>query len=90
MASVKNLKKDINYILSEIIEECYICQLTRDDKVSKKADEIIDEAITTFDVMISKLNERNVDNKKKHFQTISKDLETKATELLEKVQKLKV
>jgi hypothetical protein len=89
MASVKNLKKDINYILSEIIEECYICQLTRDDKVSKKADEIIDEAITTFDIMISKLNEKNVDNKKKHFQTISKDLEAKATELLEKVQNLK-
>jgi len=89
MASVRNLKKDINYILSDIIEECYICQLTKDEKASKKADEIIDEAIASFDVMIAKLNEKNVENKKKHFQNINKELELKANELLEKIQKLK-
>jgi hypothetical protein len=89
MASVKNLKKDINYVLSDIIEECYICQLTKDDKVSKKADEIIDEAISTFDDLIAKLNKKNVENKKKHFQSLNKDLEVKATALIEKIQKLK-
>jgi hypothetical protein len=89
MASVKNLKKDINYVLSDIIEECYICQLTKDDKISKKAEAIIDEAITTFDDLIARLNNKKVDDKKKHFQALSKDLEVKATELLEKIEKLK-
>lgn len=88
MASVKNFKKEINNVLSDIIEECYICQLTSDDKVSAKADKIIDEAIATFDDLIVKLNENNVDNKKKHFKKMKGDLNAKAEKLLVKIEKL--
>ncbi len=89
MASVKNLKKDINNVLSDIIEECYICQLTNDDKISAKADKVIDEAIAVFDDLIVKLNLKNVDNKKKHFQSIHADLESKTAKLLTKLDKIK-
>jgi len=88
MASVKNFKKEINYVLSDIIEECYICQLTSDDKISDKADKIISEAITTFDSLIEKLHEKNVDNKKKHYQLIRKELNDKSVKMLEKIEKL--
>ncbi len=90
MASVKNFKKEINNVLSDIIEECYICQLTNDDKVSAKADKIIDEAISTFDDLIVKINTKNVDNYKKHHQSIKADLQSKASDLLGKIEKLKV
>ena len=89
MASIKNLKKDINNVLSEIIEECYICQLTNDDKISAKADKVIDEAIEVFDNLIVKLNLKNVDNKKKHFQSIITDLESKTEKLLGKLDKIR-
>lgn len=89
MASVKNFKKDINDVLSNIIEECYMCQLNNDDKISAKAEKIIDEAIATFDDLIVKLNQKGVDNKKKHFQSLKSDLESKGTKLLEKLEKLK-
>ena len=47
MASVKNLKKDINYVLSDIIEECYLWQMLQEDaKKADKAEKIIDEAIS--------------------------------------------
>lgn len=88
MASVKNFKKEINNVLSDIIEECYICQLTKDDKTSAKVDKIIDEAIATFDDLIVKMNLKKIDNKKKHFQTMQNDLSSKATELLGKIEKL--
>ena len=88
MASVKNFKKEINNVLSDIIEECYICQLVSDDKVSAKADKIIDEAIDTFDTLIAKLNDNSVENKKKHFQTLNADLKSKASSLLGKIEKL--
>ncbi len=88
MASVKNFKKEINNVLSDIIEECYICQLTKDDKTSAKADKIIDEAIATFDDLIVKMNLKKIDNKKKHFQKMQNDLSSKATELLGKIEKL--
>ncbi|NKQ39017.1 MAG: hypothetical protein HF967_06040 [Methanosarcinales archaeon] len=88
MASVKNFKKEINNVLSDIIEECYICQLTSDDKTSAKADKIIDEAIDTFDALIVKINDNSVENKKKHFQTLNADLKSKTSNLLSKIEKL--
>lgn len=89
MASVKNLKKDINYVLSGIIEECYLWQVLQDDtKKADKAEKIIDEAILTFDELIEKVNTKSVDNKKAHFNAISVDLEKKSNALLSKIEKL--
>ncbi len=89
MASIKNLKKDINYVLSDIIEECYVWQiLQEDDKKSAKAEKIIDETIDVFDALIEKVNAKDVENKKSHFKAISKELEEKANGLLGKIQKL--
>ena len=89
MASIKNLKKDINYVLSDIIEECYMWQIMQDDtKKANKAEKIIDETITTFDALIEKVNAKNIDNKKAHFKAISTDLEAKANALLAKIEKL--
>ena len=89
MSSVKNLKKDINTVLSDVIEECYAWQLMQEDpKKANKAEGIIDEAITTFDDLIAKVNAKDVDNKKTHFKTINKELETKANALLAKIEKL--
>lgn len=90
MASVKNFKKEINDVLSDIIEDCYICQLNSDDKISNKAEKIIEEAINTFDDLIVKLNQSGVENKKKHFHKIKSDLKSKASKLQIKLEKLKV
>ncbi len=89
MASVKNLKKDMNYVLSDIIEECYMWQmLQEDDKKAAKAEKIIDEAINIFDSLIVKVHQKDVENKKAHFSAINKELESKAQGLLDKIQKL--
>jgi len=85
MASIKNLK----YVLSDIIEECYVWQmLQEDDKKSAKAEKIIDETIDTFDALIEKVNAKDIENKKSHFKGISKELEEKANGLLAKIEKL--
>lgn len=84
MASIKNLKKDINYVLGDVIDEC-LSKLTDD---TKKSEAIIDEAITVFDDLMAKVNAKNVENKKAHFKSISAELEAKATELLDKISKL--
>jgi len=88
MASVKNLKKDINYILGDIIEECYVWELSNPKSDNKKAEAIIDETIDTFDELIAKIHSKNIDNKKEHFKSISSELETRAKSLVEKVNKL--
>lgn len=89
MASVKNLKKDINYVLSDIIEECYLWQMLQEDaKKADKAEKIIDEAILTFDELIEKVNTKKIKDKKAHFNLISNELENKAKSLLSKIEKL--
>ena len=88
MASVKNLKKDINYTLGDIIEECYVWELLNPKEDTSRSEAIIDEAINTFDALLDKIHSKNIENKKQHYRSISKELESKAKELIGKVNKL--
>ncbi len=88
MGNVRDLKKDINYVLGDIIEAVYIWEYSNTDKDTKKSEAIIDEAIATFDDLIAKVNDRSVENKKAHFKTINKDLEDRGRALIEKINKL--
>jgi len=88
MANVRNLKKDINYVLGDIIEAVYVWEYTNTDKDTKNSEAIIDEAIETFDDLIVKVNDKSVEDKKAHFKAINKDLEDKGRALIEKINKL--
>ena len=88
MASVKNLKKDINYVLGDIIEAVYSWEYLNLDKDTKKSEKIIDEAIKVFDDLILELNKKDVSNKKEHFKGINSKLEENGRSLIEKINKL--
>lgn len=88
MANVRDLKKDINYVLGDIIEAVYVWEYANTDKDTKKSEAIIDEAIETFDALIAKVNTKNVEDKKSHFKGISTELEVKGRALIEKINKL--
>ncbi len=87
MASIKNLKKDLNYIYSDIIEDCYVWQLENSDKADK-AEAIIDDAIASFDDLVAKVNVKNVENKKAHFKGIITELQGDVQKLQAKLAKL--
>jgi hypothetical protein len=86
MSSIKNLKKDINYVLGDVIE--YAIDIAALKNEQKKGDEISDEAIGTFDALIASVNAKKIENKKAHFKSINADLETKAKGLVEKINSL--
>jgi hypothetical protein len=88
MGSVKNLKKDINFVLGDIIEAVYIYEMTSSGKPSDKTNAIIDEAIASFDALITKVNAKKVENKKAHFKQINVELEQTANQLVEKINAL--
>jgi len=87
MANVRDLKKDINYVLGDIIEAVYIWEYSNTDKDTKNSEAIIDEAIETFDDLIAKVNTKS-ENPKAHFKAINSELETKGRALIEKINKL--
>lgn len=88
MANKRDLKKDINYVLGDIIEAVYVWEYSNPSKDMKKSEAVIDEAIATFDDLIEKVNDRKVENKKAHFKSINQELETKGRALIEKINKL--
>ncbi|WP_343488467.1 hypothetical protein [Allomuricauda sp. d1] len=88
MSSIRDLKKDINYVLGDIIEAVYISEAVSNKKGSEEGSVIIDEAIDVFDDLMNKVNQKEIENKKAHFKTIRKELEEKANKLIEKVNKL--
>jgi hypothetical protein len=88
MANVRNLKKDINYVLGDIIEAVYVWEYSNTDKDTKKSEAIIDDAIDTFDALIAKVNDKSVEDKKAHFKAITNELEEKGRALIERINKL--
>jgi hypothetical protein len=88
MANIRNLKKDINYVLGDIIEAVYIWEYSNTSKDTKKSEAIIDDAISTFDELIAKINANGVENKKAHFKSIQNELEEKGRALVDRINKL--
>ncbi|GAB7257604.1 hypothetical protein [uncultured Polaribacter sp.] len=86
MASIKNLKKDINYTLGDIIG--YASEKVDLKGENKEVEAVIDETINTFDDLIGKINAKGVENKKAHYKQVSAELETRANELIAKINKI--
>jgi GTPase len=88
MANIKNLKKDINYVLGDIIEAVYLFEMSTTGKPTEITNALIDEAIGSFDTLITKVNAKNVENKKAHFKQINVELEQTANQLIAKINEL--
>ncbi|WP_242085382.1 hypothetical protein [Aestuariivivens sediminis] len=88
MGNVRDLKKDINYVLGDIIEAVYIWEYENTDKDAKQSEAIIDEAIEIFDELIAKVNAKGIENPKAHFKSINQELEARGNALIAKIGKL--
>ncbi len=88
MANKRDLKKDINYVLGDIIEAVYVWELSNPEKETKNSEAIIDEAIVVFDELIAKVNDRSAEDKKAHYKSINQELETRGRALIERINKL--
>ncbi len=88
MANIRDLKKDINYVLGDIIEATYLVEAANPTVDRKKSDAIIDEAIEIFDDLIAKVNDRSVENRSKHLKGVNQELETRGRALIDKLNKL--
>ena len=88
MANIRDLKKDINYVLGDIIEAVYIVDAANNKPDSKEGAKIIDGAIETFDILIAKVNQRNVENRPAHLNSVREELQKKGADLIEELNKL--
>lgn len=92
MANKRMIKKDINSVLGNVLEECYSEILNNPGVKEKEINAIIDDAVDLADDLISRVNSaRNIaatKERKKHFHKIAEELEDKAIGFIEKLNKL--
>lgn len=88
MASIRDLKKDINFVLGDFIEAVYLWERSAQKPNSKEGSVLIDKAIGAFDDLMARIHQKNVGDAKAHFKSIRVDLEEKAVALFEELGKL--
>lgn len=88
MASIKNLKKDVNFLFGDFIEAVYIWEIANNKINDDASNALIDEAIESFDTFISEINSKNVENRALHLKEVNKNIMEKVTSLVEKLNKL--
>ncbi len=88
MASVKNLKKEINYVLGDLVDIVYVWEIANGGKPTEKTDAIIDDIYVNFDELMTKVNNKSVESKKAHFKQIRNDFEGFVNQTVEKINEL--
>ena len=92
MASVRELKKDINFLASELLTEAYVKQLLIEDVDQNKIAEVMVEAMTYRNDLIARTNhpdgKKNSKLVKAFYQKLRKDMMEQFMTISESINKL--
>jgi len=88
MSSIKQLKKDINNDIGDLIEDVYLWELSNPTADLSKSEKLIDEAILAFDDLIQQINSVKGDDVKAQFKKIQEAKAKVIKDLLKKSAKL--
>jgi hypothetical protein len=92
MASVRELKKDIDYLIYEVISDCFVFSNLHPDNKSEELSAIISDAVELRNDLIARVN--NPDGKdnpkivKAYYKLVSKDLLSGADKLFSRLSEL--
>ena len=84
MASKKILKKNLNNMVFDIVEECFSMQMWNPEKTTQ-TEEIIDSAANFQDEMLTKINAAKT---KADFRPICSEIENAAIDFINKLNDL--
>jgi hypothetical protein len=87
MASVRNLKKDVHYVLGDIIQAIYIHEMTTKG-ATPETNALLEKTFQAFDMLLEEINAKNIENKKVHFKGVYNKLENIANQLVDKINAL--
>ncbi len=94
MASVRELKKDIDYLIFEVISDCFVYSNVHPENKSDELTELISDAVEFRNDLIARVN--NPDGKdnpkivKAYYKSVEKDLITGVDKLFERLSTISV
>ena len=74
MANLRIVKKDIDFLLTEVISDCGTFMYINPNKKSEEAIQIINDAIELRNELYSKANHPDKNNIKASYKSVSQDL----------------
>jgi len=78
MASIRNLKKDLNYLSYELLTEAFAFKHFHPDFEEKKLDEVISKMVKLRNEILNRINHHEVfespAEQKQHFRKIQEDM----------------
>ena len=92
MASIRDLKKDIDYLVFEVISDCFTYSSVHPDNKSDELSAIITDAVNFRNDLISRVN--NPDGKdnpkilKAYYKMVQKDLNVGVDKLFDRLSSL--
>ena len=89
MASRRNLKKDINYVIGDLFTECLIYKELVPGTDAKAADELIVELLRIDNEYISRINHTEPGKAKEFYRTLVTDFQKSILAVIDKLNKLK-
>ena len=92
MASVRELKKDIDYLIYEVISDCFVFSGHHHESKSDELSAIISDAVDLRNDLIARVNnpdgKRNPKILKTYYKTLKKDLLNGADKLFVRLSEL--
>lgn len=92
MANKRDIKKDVDFLVGEVISDCYTYLLIHGDKNREKVVEIIESIVNKRNDLISRVNnpDKSFDSKqvKAHYKAINVELLTAIDDSFSKLSKL--
>ena len=74
MASLRTIKKDIDFLVSEVISDCWVFMYINPEEKTDEAVSIINDAVVLRNELFERVNSKEIECPKKHYKAISQDL----------------
>ena len=88
MASLRRIKKDVVYMVNEVISDCWMYAYLHDDGDLEAAGKIISDAIAMGEDLFDKITSYPREGARAYFNEVGKELSVRTDELFKRVSAL--
>ena len=74
MANLRTFKKDVIFLINEVISDCWVFMYLNRDKNVEEANKIVADAVELGDNLFEQINHYPKDDAKKHFKELNQKL----------------
>ncbi len=71
MANLRVIKKDVIFLVNEVISDCWVFMYLKNDKNTEEAKKIVTDAIELGDNLFEQINHYPKEDTKKHFKNVN-------------------